>query len=79
MTRLDQAVAHVAGTLDRLGIPYMVIGGFAVTVWGEPRLTQDVDVTIACDPGDAATVARLAEALAQPDVLEFYSSLWRTP
>jgi hypothetical protein len=24
----------------------MVIGGFAVTIWGEPRFTRDLDVTI---------------------------------
>ena len=29
-----------------LGIPYAIIGGMAVQHWGEPRLTQDVDVTI---------------------------------
>ena len=29
-----------------LSIPYAIIGGMAVQHWGEPRLTQDVDVTI---------------------------------
>ena len=29
-----------------LRIPYAIIGGMAVQHWGEPRLTQDVDVTI---------------------------------
>jgi len=31
--------------LEERGIPYMVIGGQAVLVYGVPRLTQDVDVT----------------------------------
>jgi len=29
------------------GIPYAIIGGIAVQFWGEPRLTRDVDLTIA--------------------------------
>jgi hypothetical protein len=31
--------------LTRLGVPYVIIGGLAVRQWGEPRFTQDVDVT----------------------------------
>ena len=63
MSRLEDAVAEVARTLDRLGIPYMVIGGFAVTLWGEPRMTQDVDVTIACEPSDTTLIAQVTRAL----------------
>ena len=32
--------------LASLGIQYAVIGGMAVQRWGEPRFTQDVDVTV---------------------------------
>ncbi|MDI6734900.1 MAG: nucleotidyltransferase [bacterium] len=28
-------------------IPYVVIGGLAVQYWGEPRFTQDIDLTVA--------------------------------
>ena len=35
---------YVVEVLERLGIPYMVVGGFAATLYGEPRLTLDVDV-----------------------------------
>ena len=38
----------VARLLDGLRVPYMVIGGFAVTVWGQPRYTADLDLTIHC-------------------------------
>ena len=30
--------------LEKAGIPYMVIGGQAVLVYGEPRLTKDKDL-----------------------------------
>ena len=36
----------LATWLEQERLPYMVIGGFAVTVWGEPRFTRDLDVTI---------------------------------
>ena len=34
---------RVAGELSRNAIPYMVIGGQAVLLYGEPRLTKDID------------------------------------
>jgi hypothetical protein len=46
MAELDDALTALASWLDLHGLPYMVIGGFAVTIWGEPRFTRDLDVTI---------------------------------
>lgn len=42
-------LAAIAGALDHQGIPYMVIGGQAVLLHGEPRLTRDIDVTLGVD------------------------------
>jgi hypothetical protein len=36
----------VIDVLERLEIPYMVVGGFAVIFYGEPRLTIDVDIVV---------------------------------
>jgi len=47
----EQILESIAQGLDRLGIPYMVIGGQAVLLYGEPRLTRDIDVTLGTDPG----------------------------
>jgi hypothetical protein len=33
--------------LEKKHISYMVVGGIANLVWGEPRLTQDIDITVA--------------------------------
>lgn len=62
MNALESAMASVARTLDRLQVRYMVIGGFAATIWGEPRLTQDLDVTVDCAPDDVDCIWRLTEA-----------------
>ena len=41
---------YVIEVLERLGIPYMVVGGFAAIFYGEPRLTIDVDVVADMKP-----------------------------
>ena len=46
MSELDQALTALSSWLAGNGIAHMVIGGFAVTVWGEPRFTRDLDVTV---------------------------------
>ncbi len=39
-------LARIARALDDARIDYMVIGGQAVLIHGEPRLTRDIDVTL---------------------------------
>lgn len=46
MQDLITSLMAVQEILTDAGLPSMVIGGVAVTVWGEPRLTRDVDVKI---------------------------------
>ena len=46
MTAQEAALVTIAEKLEALQIPYMVIGGMATAVWGEPRATLDVDVTV---------------------------------
>ena len=46
MSELDLALVSLSSWLSDNGIPHMVIGGFAVTIWGEPRFTRDLDVTV---------------------------------
>jgi hypothetical protein len=44
--------------LNTLGVPYMVSGSVAVIIYGEPRLTLDVDLIVVLDRG---RIARLPE------------------
>lgn len=68
-------LADIAHALDAAGIPYMVIGGQAVLLHGEPRLTRDIDITLGTDFGALEKLAGLAERLgltpAVPDVRDF--------
>ena len=43
---VKQLLERVALGLESREVPYMIIGGQAVLVYGEPRLTQGVDVTL---------------------------------
>jgi hypothetical protein len=38
--------AYVIDGLESMEIPYMVVGGFAVILYGQPRLTIDVDIVV---------------------------------
>lgn len=42
----QKLLKRIAHELDRIKIPYMVIGGQAVLIYGEPRLTKDIDITL---------------------------------
>jgi hypothetical protein len=57
----ERLIARVARELKRRDFPFMIIGGQAVLLHGEPRLTQDVDVTLGATPVrvlDLLTVCR---------------------
>jgi predicted nucleotidyltransferase len=42
----QETLSRIASSLHRHGLPYMIIGGQAVLLHGEPRLTRDIDVTL---------------------------------
>lgn len=46
MSELGDTLALVKAVMDRNGLEYMVIGGLAAVVWGEPRTTRDIDITV---------------------------------
>lgn len=54
MTALVEAAREILDWLDAAGWRACVIGGLAVQRWGEPRLTQDVDLTVLVGLGDEA-------------------------
>jgi len=42
----EKLFLRIIPILDKLGIKYFVTGGFAVSVWGRPRATFDVDIVV---------------------------------
>jgi hypothetical protein len=54
--------------LEKLGVRYMVVGSYASGSYGEPRMTQDIDIVVELEP---AHVGPLCDAFPSPD---FYAS-----
>jgi len=52
----EQLLSELAKVLTAGKIPYMIIGGQAVLLYGEPRLTKDIDVTLGVDVDMVAAV-----------------------
>jgi len=53
-----ELLAALARVLADWGAPWYVFGAQAVLVWGRPRLTADVDVTVQLVPEDPSRFAR---------------------
>ena len=56
-------LARVATALDEANIDYMVIGGQAVLLYGQPRHTQDIDITIGIEPSKLLLIMDLVGKL----------------
>ena len=50
-------IALFVRPLNQLRIPYMITGGVASVVYGEPRFTRDIDLVLALRPADASRFA----------------------
>lgn len=55
-------LAALAAVLSRLRVPWYVFGAQAALVWGRPRLTADVDVTVRLESDDWQALVRALEA-----------------
>lgn len=42
----EELLKNIAEILSELKIPYAITGGFAVSVWGNPRSTADIDIVV---------------------------------
>ncbi len=67
MLQPTDVLSVFAPRLTACGVEWMVAGGVAAILYGEPRLTQDVDVVMKLGVGDAV---RLAQSFPSS---EFYS------
>jgi predicted nucleotidyltransferase len=56
----ERLLRKIASQLRKSDLPYMIIGGQAVLLYGTPRLTNDIDVTLGVD---IAAIDRVAETI----------------
>ncbi len=80
---MQSLLRRVAEALDRVGIDYVIVGGQAVLVYGEPRLTRDIDITLLASPDDLDRVMRIIKNLKLnvlvDDVESFIRKTWVLP
>ncbi|MFI5144852.1 MAG: nucleotidyltransferase [Ignavibacteria bacterium] len=60
---LNKILECLAESFEKAKIPYMVVGGQAVLVYGEPRLTNDVDFNLGIGPQDADKLLNIGKEL----------------
>jgi len=59
----DETLARIGASLERSGIPYMIIGGQAILLYGEPRLTRDIDITLGVNIDRLDAILAVAQCL----------------
>lgn len=59
----DADLVSLARELNRLGVAYVVVGGFAINRLGFVRATEDIDLLIARDRANQALVKQALEVL----------------
>ena len=57
-TNLPRDFTDFLKLLDKHGVEYLLIGGYAVAYYGYPRPTADMDVWVAMHPSNAAQVVK---------------------
>jgi len=59
----EEILAALSKVLQKHSIPYMIIGGQAVLLYGEPRVTRDIDITLGVDADHLDEVLEVAREL----------------
>lgn len=61
----ETILRKIGAALEALGIPYLVTGGLAVTVWGRPRFTADIDIVIEVPPAKIDTLIESLQSFSE--------------
>lgn len=59
----EKIISKIGSCLNKHKIPYMIIGGQAVLLYGEPRLTRDIDITLAVNIDYLNTILQIIKEL----------------
>jgi hypothetical protein len=66
----ERLLKKIALQLRKASIPYMVIGGQAVLLYGEPRLTRDIDITLGMGVDGLDKVKKIIKAIGLKSLVE---------
>jgi len=59
----EKILSQIGVSLSKHNLPYMVVGGQAVLLYGEPRLTRDIDITLGVDIDHLGEVLAVVQEL----------------
>jgi predicted nucleotidyltransferase len=59
----QKLLIKLAKELAKNKIPYMIIGGQAVLVYGEPRFTKDIDITLGIGSEETAIIRKVIKKI----------------
>jgi predicted nucleotidyltransferase len=71
----EKILSQIGVSLNKHNLPYMIVGGQAVLLYGEPRLTRDIDITLGVDVdrlGEVLVVVRELSLKALPKEIESF-------
>jgi hypothetical protein len=66
----EELLIKVGNILEDLHIPYCITGGYAVSVWGRPRGTFDIDVVVKLEAKNVVPLATRLRSLSRSGYME---------
>lgn len=73
----EKILSRIGASLNKHNLPYMIIGGQAVLLHGEPRLTRDIDITIGVNADHLDALLSVVQELALKPLPENIESFVR--
>lgn len=55
----EELLEKIVEILENLKIPYAITGGFAISVWGRPRSTLDIDIIVEMEEKNIKPLAKM--------------------
>ena len=66
----EKLLLKVVPVLDKLKIDYFITGGFAVSVWGRPRATFDIDIVVKLIEPKIEPLAKLLKKISKEGYID---------
>ena len=61
----EELLLKITPILDKLKVDYFITGGFAVSVWGRPRATFDIDIMVKVVEPKITPLAKLLKKISK--------------
>jgi len=74
----EELIVRIAKGLKRADLPYMIIGGQAVLLYGTPRMTKDIDITLGIGIDALERVVGAVDTIALEIIPEDFKSFVQT-